>query len=216
MKLFPDENTDVLCKLAEMEDFTPSKVYSLVPSAKAKQISLFLELAEKAFVKDSGEMRAASGMAIKVDKAQSYSRQRTSGLTWPRKQLSSADGYSLDLRSQTEEKTNLLKTITSDVPPKRVDNNVTSIQFTNKIENKILELLSLGSSSAETEAEKIKKLFEKLKNDPLARSRLENLHAGRAFKYGNTHFGPKSWYRESPNVSKKFRTQTDRRNFVLA
>ena len=46
VEIFPDKSTDVLCKVAELQDFKPSKVYSLIPSATAKQICLFLELAE--------------------------------------------------------------------------------------------------------------------------------------------------------------------------
>ena len=40
-EIFPDVTTDVLCQVAELEDVTPSAVYSLVPSATSKQILFF-------------------------------------------------------------------------------------------------------------------------------------------------------------------------------
>ena len=45
-KIFPELDTDVLCKLSEMEDIRPSKVRELVPEASAAQIAAFLRIAE--------------------------------------------------------------------------------------------------------------------------------------------------------------------------
>ena len=46
-------------------------------------------------------------------------------------------------------------------------------------------------------------LFKKLKNNIAARSKLSSIHAARAYKYGHVQFGPKSWYKESNNISEK-------------
>ena len=56
-------------------------------------------------------------------------------------------------------------------------------------------------------------LFKKLKNNPSARSKLSSIHAARAHKYGHVQFGPKSWYKETVNISEKLTVQEDRRKF---
>ena len=162
--------------------------------------------------KEQDKLRNISLGTINENREYSGSDERTSLLNRP-EQVSGADRYFQDLTTQTEVKSNFTNTLRNLVPPTSSHNDGTSVQFSNQFQNKILELLSAANSSKETEPEKIKKMFEKLKTDPLARSRLENLHAGRAFKYGYTQFGAKSWYRESPNVSNKLRTQADRRKF---
>ena len=50
-------------------------------------------------------------------------------------------------------------------------------------------------------------------NNPAARSNLSSIHAARAHKYGLVQFGPKNWYKESVNISKKLTAQEDRRKF---
>ena len=42
---------------------------------------------------------------------------------------------------------------------------------------------------------------------------MSSIHAARAHKYGQVQFGPKSWYKESSNVSTKLTAQEDRRKF---
>ena len=87
-----------------------------------------------------------------------------------------------------------------------------------------VELISSGSSSSSSEdnlSSKHRKkdirsneaLFKKLKNNPSARASLASIHAARSYKYGQVHFGPKSWYKESSNVSEKLTSQEDRRKF---
>ena len=56
-------------------------------------------------------------------------------------------------------------------------------------------------------------LFKKLKSNIAARSKLSSIHAARAYKYGHVQFGPKSWYKESVNISEKLTSQEDRRKF---
>ena len=59
-------------------------------------------------------------------------------------------------------------------------------------------------------------MFNKLRKDPLSRSRLENIHAARAHRYGAAHFGSKVWYKENQAVAKKFKCQAHRRKFRQA
>ena len=89
-----------------------------------------------------------------------------------------------------------------------------SIKFSNKFETKILNLLE-AAKPKEFNEEHFEQIYNKLLKDSVARSQLENLHAARAHKYGYAQFGPKSWYKESKNISKKFKTQTDRRKFRI-
>ena len=56
-------------------------------------------------------------------------------------------------------------------------------------------------------------VFKKLKNNTAARASLSSIHAARAYKYGHVQFGPKSWYKESTNISEKLTNQEDRRKF---
>ena len=42
---------------------------------------------------------------------------------------------------------------------------------------------------------------------------MASIHAARAHKYGHIQCGPKSWYKESNNISKKLISQEDRRKF---
>ena len=69
--------------------------------------------------------------------------------------------------------------------------------------------------STETKTENFDIIFQRLKVDRHARSRLENIHAARAFKYGHTHLGKKSWYRESASLGKELKTQASRRKFRI-
>ena len=56
-------------------------------------------------------------------------------------------------------------------------------------------------------------VFKKLKNNISARSNLSEIHSARSHKYGHVQFGPKSWYKESSNISEKLTSQEDRRKF---
>ena len=46
-----------------------------------------------------------------------------------------------------------------------------------------------------------------------ARSNLSAIHAARSHKYGHVQFGPKTWYKETVNISEKLTSQEDRRKF---
>lgn len=88
-----------------------------------------------------------------------------------------------------------------------------SINFSTAFQEKILALLSSSSPARNSEAENDEMWFFKLRSDPTARSRLENVHAARSHKYGSAHFGPKNWYKEAVAVAKKLKSQADRRKF---
>ena len=99
------------------------------------------------------------------------------------------------------------------VPPKDGGSSLSSVQFSKQFQDRILSLLEASTTPSKYDTEHFEKVYKKLDNDPKARSRLENLHAARAHKYGYAHFGPKSLFRESTNVAKKLKSQAERRKF---
>ena len=101
------------------------------------------------------------------------------------------------------------------MPPKEESAGSTSLQFTDKFQDNILSLLGSTDSSTNFNSEHLEYVYKKLLGDPLARSRIENLHAARAHKYGHAQFGPKSWYQETLNLAKKWKSQDDRRKFRM-
>ena len=101
------------------------------------------------------------------------------------------------------------------VPPKDGGNKDPSVEFSNMFQEKNLALLDSANPSRNDEAEISEKWFNKLRKDPLARSRLENIHSARAFKHGFSHLGSRFWYREKDNLAKKLKTQSDRRKFRM-
>ena len=105
------------------------------------------------------------------------------------------------------------------VPPKEGGNGSVSVnfdeKFNEKFQDRLLALLGSANPSTTFDSEYFEKVYKKLAADPLARSRIENLHAARAHKYGHAQFGPKFWYRESLNLAKKWNSQDDRRKFRI-
>ena len=99
------------------------------------------------------------------------------------------------------------------VPPKDGGSSLPAIDFSKQFQDKILNLLEASTTPSSFDSEHFEKIYKKLDNDPKARSRIENLHAGRAHKYGFAHFGPKNLFKESTNVAKKLKSQADRRKF---
>ena len=100
------------------------------------------------------------------------------------------------------------------IPPDDGGNVNRSIKFTEQLETKILNLLE-AAKPKEFDVEHFEQVYNKLLKEPMARSQLENLHAARAHKYGFSQFGSKFWYKESKNISRKFKSQTDRRKFRI-
>ena len=72
---------------------------------------------------------------------------------------------------------------------------------------------SLTKSKRNKEIVNNEVVFKKSKNNIAARASLSSIHAARAYKYGHVQFGPKSWYKESANISEKLTAQEDRRKF---
>ena len=93
-------------------------------------------------------------------------------------------------------------------------NGKDSVKFSDKFESTILNLLE-AVQPKENNVDHFEQIYNKLLNDPVARSQVENLHAARAFKYGYAQFGPKFCYKESKNIAKKIKSQSDRRKFRL-
>ena len=90
-----------------------------------------------------------------------------------------------------------------------------SMKFTVQFQEKLLSLLDSADPTQDSDAEICEKWFKKLRKDPLARSRLENVHSARGFKYGFAHFGSKHWFKEKDNLAKKLKIQADRRKFRI-
>ena len=199
-------DTKVLCQLSEMPDISPSKVRKLVPEATAAQLSEFLELAE-AMVSEDVKRRRRSPRAP--------SRSKTPGLS----DGISLAGESVDvkadkkLKSPTEIDSQFMKELKKLVPPESGGSAVPTVDFNKEFQHKLLNLLESSNTPTQFDAEHFEKVYEKLVKDPLARSRLENLHAARAHKYGYAHFGPKRLFRESTKIATKLKSQAERRKF---
>ena len=84
--------------------------------------------------------------------------------------------------------------------------------FSDDFEKKLLLVLG-ASNHTVSDADVCKLTYDRLRQNPLDRSRLENLHTARAHKYGMAHLGPKNWYKESPNLLKKLKSLSERRKF---
>ena len=90
------------------------------------------------------------------------------------------------------------------------------LQFSEKFQKIILNLLYSANSSSRFNFENFEQILKKVHTDPLARSSLENLRATRDHKYGNTHFGPKTWFKDSTSLATKCRSLADRRKFWVS
>lgn len=200
--IFPKANLAVLCKLCEMRDLSPTKVFSMVPSASVEQMCRFLQLSEESSVTAS----SASGENRKSDRLVG-SQESTSMLAKLRRR---------NLDSATKEFTSdLVKSCTNNPPLKYGDCGPNSSEFFNEFQSKCFELFSKAKSSTEIDAENFDIVFHRLKVDRHARSQLENIHSARAFRYGHTHLGQKSWYKESTKIAENLKTQGDRRKFRI-
>ena len=189
-----------------MTEISPSKVLKLVPEATAPQLSEFLELAEAMVCKKVKPRRKPP---------RAPSRSKTPGSS----DRISLSGQSADVKankgldSPTESNSQFMKELKKLVPPKDGGSAVATIDFNKEFQNKLLNLLEASNTPTQFDAEHFEKVYKKLEKDPLSRSRLENLHAARAHKYGYAHFGPKRLFRESTKLAKKLKSQAERRKF---
>ena len=98
------------------------------------------------------------------------------------------------------------------VSPKAEGQLASPIKFT-EFQRKILDLIC-SSPGAAVDAHKCEIMVIKLRKDPVARSRLENIHSARAHRYGAAYFGPKFWNKENPAIAKSSNHKLTGKNFV--
>ena len=196
-----------------MEEIGPSKVLELVPGASAAQIGAFLQLAECSVNQQKGVLDKSAEM-LKKDATPEV--PDSISLLGDLKELRADDPDSTPkLASPTDEKSEFMKHLKKLIPPEDGGSDGESVKFDKQFQVKILNLLEAANPGKDFDVEHFEQVYEKLLKDPLARSQLENLHAARAHKYGYAHFGSKFWYKESKNLARKFKSQTDRRKFRI-
>ena len=210
-EIFPGMDTMVLCQLSELKERLPSKVRELVPEASAVQIAAFMNLVEEARQQRKKERREASRSLGRV---RPESLEPVSPLE-PRKELLADDRQVTPMPElPPDQKSEFMSKLKKLLRAEEGGNGKESVKFSNKFEDTILNLLE-AVQPKEFNVEHFENVYKKLLKDPLARSQLENLHAARAFKYGYAQFGPKYWYKETKNIAKKFKSQSDRRKFRM-
>ena len=69
--------------------------------------------------------------------------------------------------------------------------------FSNILQEKLIELLHSAPPACDLETQNEERWFNKLRKDPATRTKIENIHSARAFKYGAAHFEQKAWYKET-------------------
>ena len=212
-EIFPGMDTSVLCQLSELEERLPSKVRELVPEASAVQIAAFMNLVEEARQQRKKERREASRALGRV-RVRPEALEPVSSVE-PRTEVL-ADGRQVTPKPElpSDQKSEFVSKLKKLLRAEEGGNGKESVKFSNKFEDTILNLLE-AVQPKEFNVEHFENVYKKLLKDPLARSQLENLHAARAFKYGYAQFGPKYWYKETKNIAKKFKSQSDRRKFRM-
>ena len=203
--------SSLLCKLAEMVEISPSKVLQLVPEATPNQIAKFLSIAEAAIRPENSNER--QNVLEVPRRSVTPGDQDAISLLGQLKQLPAKKPEKIpELACPTEERSEFMDALRKLVPPKDKGSESALGQFS-EYQKKILSLLGASKTPTKSGVEHFEQIYEKLQTDPLARSRLENLHAAKAHKYGHAHFGPKSWYKESTFLATRFKSQADRRKF---
>ena len=193
--------------MSELVAISPSKVMGIVPDATVTQIGNFLQLAEASIDKEKVRNSREPLLSTEIQ-ADQKPLDRISLLgQLPEPKVEQA------LNCPTEEKSRFMEELRKLVPPKDGGNLGASVNFSEQFQKKILALLEVSNTPTKFDAEHFEKIYKKLKGDPLARSRIEHLHAARAHKYGHAHFGPKYLFKESVNVAKKLKSQAERRKF---
>ena len=210
--MFPDLVNGTLCQLAELDDIRPSTVLDLVPQASRAQIGAFLQIAEDSIFKVKGGGRHKAHKAPRRDVSPVADKPISLFGDLKRSQKVKP-GKEADLSCPTDEQSKFMRDLGKLIPQKNGGNVIPSIEFSEKFQEKILNLLEAANKNKDFDVAHFEEVYEKLCANPLARSRLENLHAARSHKYGHAHFGPKTWYKESTNLAKKFKSQAHRRKF---
>ena len=212
-EIFPEQKTDVHCKLSELDNIRPSKVLELVPGASSAQIGDFLQLAESTVKMLEGVQHKSA--EVREKKVISDKRDSIS-LLGDLKELRVKNPQDTPkLECPTDPKSEFMEHLKKLI---RADNGGTegeSIKFSEQFQEKNLNLLEAAKPNKAFNVEHCEQVYTKLLKDPLARSQLENIHAARAHKYGHAQFGQKFWYKESKNLAQKFKSQADRRKFRI-
>ena len=206
----------MLCKLSELEEVRPSKVRELVPGASAVQIATFLQLAEDTA---RGQERGRQETAVLLEDGEIANEREPVSPVGSVKELSaelSAGDVKVapEMKCPTGVKSEFMERLRKLIPLEDGGNVKKSLMFSNQFETKILNLLE-AAKPKEFDVQHFEQVYNKLLKDPMARSQLENLHAARAHKYGYAQFGSKFWYKESKNIARKFKNQSDRRKFRM-
>ena len=190
-EVFPELDTDVLCKLSELDDIVPSKVRGLVPEASAVQIAAFMRLVEDTIQKRKKEKREAPGFQEYV-----CPEERK-----PISPVAIDKGLPADDRQVTpmvevpsDQNAEFMSRLKKLIHAEGGGNGEDSVKFSDQFQTKILNLLE-AAKPKEYNIEHFEQIYNKLLNDPVARSQLENLHAARAYKYGYAQFGSNFWYK---------------------
>ena len=191
-KVFPDIPPKTLCTLVELSDFSPSNVFAVVPQASSEQLSKFFDIVEES--RSPQDKNRPTVEDTKNEPAPKSDTTKSEAVESP------TGGYR-----------EILDEIKKSLPNKSEQN--LNFSFSNDFENKLLRVLGASNPSTVPDADFYKLTYDRLRQNPLDRSPLENVHAARAHRYGMAHFGPKHWYKESPNLAAKLKTQSDRRKF---
>ena len=190
-KIFPDLPTKTLCTLLDLPSFSPLDVHAVIPHASSDQLAKFFDIVEEAIPSQDLPMEEVK------DKGK----------------LAKSDGNKKDLaetpagcnKKNNHDNNVLLPNISS-------QQNIT-FTFSDEFENKLLRVLGTSNASPCPDVELYKMTYDRLRQNPLERSRLENIHAARAYRYGIAHLGSKHFYKEDTNLGSKLKTQTDCRKF---
>ena len=187
-EIFPGMNTEVLCQLSELSELLPSKARELVPEASAVQIAAFMNLAEDARQQRKKERRRAS---VSIERrVRPESREPVSPVEVEKE--SAADGRQVTPRAKlpSDQKSEFMRRLKKIIHAEEEGNGKDSVKSSDKFEATIINLLE-AVQPKEYNVDHFEQIYNKLLNDPVARSQLENLHAARAFKYGYAQFWPK-------------------------
>ena len=178
-----------------MEDIRPSTVLDLVPGASRAQMGAFLQIAENSKNKVMGGGRNKAHKVPRRDTVPEADEPISLFADLKKSnKLKPLEGA--DLEFPTRENSKFMRDLSKLIPQGNGGNVVPPVDFSEKFQEKILGLLEASNKNKDFDVEHFEEVYKKLCANPGARSRLENLHAARAHKYGHAHFGPKGWYKE--------------------
>ena len=184
-KIFPVVPTTTLCKLLELTSFEPSNIIALVPEATHEQLGSFFGIVQETMNVGGKKMQVVANRECQKSDA---------GETPAGVYSKIIDEIKVSMSNISSEQSQTLS-------------------FSNQFENKLLNILATSNPPSISEADNFKITFDKLRKNPLERSRLEKVHIARGHKYGIAHLGEKNWYQENLNLGNQLKTPSDRRKF---